>query len=81
MSETLTAPADSIEAAALARLHNYLRRAQPVDDHDAEIARDAFVQAFRWGAAWGIRTTSQLSSPQFREAISVLAAVVGESAS
>lgn len=73
--------ADSIEAAALARLHAYLRRAERDDlvtDRDTDIARDAFVQGFRMGASWGIRTTSQLSSPTFREAIAVLAAVARE---
>lgn len=68
---------DSIDAAALARLHDYLRRAGPhATASDVIAARDAFMQGFRMGCTWGVRTTGKLSSPEFREAVTALADVV-----
>lgn len=63
---------DSVEAAALARLHDYMRREPLAAERELEVARDAFVQGFRYGARWSVRATSALSNPEFREAIAIL---------
>ena len=66
----------AVEAAATSRLHDYLRRAQPVglplDEDDELIARDAYVQGFRSGGRWAIQTSSRLSDPEVQRAIAVL---------
>jgi hypothetical protein len=60
-------------AAALARLHDYLRRAPQATPEQEEIARDAFVEGFRYGARWAVFTTASLADPQLKKAIEVLA--------
>lgn len=69
----------AVESAALARLHDYLRRAEPTTEGERLIASDAFISGFRAGCRWGVLTSGQLSDPRFREAIGVLAEVVRES--
>jgi predicted lipid-binding transport protein (Tim44 family) len=63
----------AIEAAGRARLHDYLRRAQPVSEADELIARAAFLDGFRMGSRWAVRTCTALSDPRFREALEVVA--------
>jgi hypothetical protein len=70
---TERAPADSVDAAALARLHDYMRRAPGATERETEIARDAFVSGFRYGSAWGVRTSGALADQHFRSAVFMLA--------
>lgn len=75
---------DSVEAAALARLHDYLRRTgyslNPSEEMPMDVlaARDAFVQGFKSGARWALLMSGRLASPEFREAIQAICDVVRE---
>jgi hypothetical protein len=75
---TTAAPrTDAVEAAALARLYGYLGSfAVPVSEHDETIARDAFVRGFRLGAAWSLRTctelATQLAQPALKDGVDAL---------
>lgn len=68
-----SAPAYSVDDAAIGRLYAYLHRAEPVAEHDELIARDAFMEGFRQGARYAIRTSGALSSPEVQAAVHVLA--------
>ena len=74
---TTISDTSAVTAAALARLHAYLNKAIPYSEADELIARDAYINGFQQGCRWAIQTTARLSNPEFREAIAVLAEVVG----
>jgi hypothetical protein len=63
----------AVEAAAMSRLHDYLRRAQPVSEHDELIARDAYMAGFAVGGRWALVTSGRLARSDVQQAITVLA--------
>lgn len=76
---SVDAPTSSaVESAALARLHDYLRRAVELSEPQELIARDAWMQGFQSGARWTVRTTAALADPRFRECLVALAELLRE---
>lgn len=63
----------TVEAAALARLHDYMRREPSATEREETIARDAYVAGFTAGGRWALRTSSQLADPRVQAAVAVLA--------
>ena len=63
----------AVESAALARLWGYLRRAGTLDSETETAVRDAFVQGFKSGCRFGVHMSAQLASPEFRDALAVVA--------
>lgn len=68
---------EPLEAAATARLENYLRKARlagPVSDEMELAVRDAWMVAWRSGGRFALEQSAQLARPEFVDAMVNVAA-------